>query len=167
MLQGTSEKSLLARLTLERHTLEQQLSSVSAEEQFLRSFDNDPPTYHPPPVLPRIKFRKTKILNRIAEFTPMIEAAKVRLDPIFKKLIDEDKAEESARVPEAVRDRLWEWWNRFEDLYEGLDTKGHDLTNKQWRILKGALKKIGRTSFEQLDSRFAEICEALAEITIA
>ena len=92
----------------------------------------------------------------------MLEATKVRLDPLFDKLNEDDKREDqglTARVPSDVKDNLWSWWSQVQDWYADLDTQGHDLTNAQWRELKGAFKRIGKVKFTNLDERFLDICK--------
>ena len=99
----------------------------------------------------------------------MLQPVKVRLDPLFTKLNQVEEEEHlghAVRVPREVRDVLWSWWNDFEDLYEALEDKGHKLTNKQWRNLKGALKKIGGVSLEGLSHRLEDICKELAGLNI-
>lgn len=72
----------------------------------------------------------------------------------------------AARVSPEVRDNIWGWFLQLQDINEDLDTIGHKLTNAEWRGLKGALKKIGRVSFEEVKSRLPDICNELAELNI-
>lgn len=161
----TAERSLLSRLTLERRKLllEDDLPPLPLIERI------SAPEYQPPAPLPNIDFHKTKILKRIKEFEPLLEATKARVDPLFKKLQEDDDDEHlgiAGRVPLDDRNILWKWFNRLDSLYSTLDTRGHELTNHEWRDLKGALKRIGKVSFKDLDSRLTEICKELVKLNI-
>jgi hypothetical protein len=166
-----THQSLLSRLVLESHRLEERLSSPPPLPLPLAERISEPPTtiHIPPPIPDHIHFRKTKLLLRIKEIGPLLEATKVRLEPLFIRLNEEDDKEESGlavRVPLEIRNKLWIWHRRLEDLYEDLDTLGHRLTNAEWRKLKGALKRIGKVSFKDLNNRLAEICTELLELEI-
>ncbi|THU76158.1 hypothetical protein K435DRAFT_903017 [Dendrothele bispora CBS 962.96] len=63
------------------------------------------------------------------------------------------------KVPGEVRERLWSWWNALNDLYYEFEERGHSLTNKEWRILKGALKSIAKISLSNLNDRLLDICK--------
>ena len=99
----------------------------------------------------------------------MLLVTVTRLEPIFQRLKDEDLYQDSghaARVSESTRDELWKWFDRLQDLCDDLKNLGRLLTNAEWRNLKGALKRIGKVSFEKLDSRLPEICLELAQLNI-
>ena len=74
-----------------------------------------------PPVPTHIHFHKTKILKRIEEYRILFEAVKIRMDPVFIKLREEDM-KETPSIPLERRDALWRWWKRFQDYYEKLET---------------------------------------------
>ena len=128
------------------------------------------PNIHiPPPIPSTLHFHKSKILLHIEEFQPLLLTTVVRLEPVFRILDKEDLNEDlglAVRVPPEIRDGIWEWFLRLQDLNADLDTIGHKLTNAQWRGLKGALKKIGKVSFDNLKNRLPEICSDLAQLNI-
>ncbi|KAF8657824.1 hypothetical protein AX16_002160 [Volvariella volvacea WC 439] len=116
-----------------------------------------------PPVPTHIHFHKTKTLKRIEEYQILFEALKIRMDPVFIKLREEDM-KETPFIPLERRDALWRWWKRFQDYYEKLETIGHTWSNSQWRQIKGACKHIGKVSTENLSTCLPVICEQLADI---
>lgn len=166
-----SERSLLSRLTIERRRLIDRISSPDPHSPTSTSTDPLPRhEYQPPePVPSNIHFRKTKIQLRIEEFKPLIRATLDRLDPLFLKLDAFDKLEDKGmrlRVSENRRKGLWYWYCKLQDLYDEIDESGHRFTNKHWRHLAGALKRIGTVSFNDLSNRWVEICTKLAELDI-
>ena len=99
----------------------------------------------------------------------MMNATRLRLDPIAEKLNEDDLREESGlevKVPIEVRNRVWDLVNKFNGYYEDLETLGHSLTNKQWRVLKKAVKKIGGVAFTDLEDNLLNICNELLELDI-
>ena len=99
----------------------------------------------------------------------MLSATLTCLDPIFKKLMeDEDQAHsgQSFLVPVDVKDNLWEWFNHLQELTENFDSIDCTLHEKEFRHLKGALKCIGKVSFKGLSSRLLEICIELDSLKI-
>ncbi|KAK7452103.1 hypothetical protein VKT23_012208 [Stygiomarasmius scandens] len=132
------------------------LSSPPPTSPLIHRINLSPPPVHIPPPIPNdIHFRKTKLLNRIKEYYVMMDATRLRLDPIAKKLIEDDERQHlglEVKVPREVRDKTWEVIEKFNEYYEKLDTVGHKMTNKKWRLLKKAVKAIGGVSFTDLDS---------------
>ena len=63
-------------------------------------------------------------------------------------------------------DNIWKWWDRLQTLGDELDKIGPDIKVTQWRHFKGDLKRIGKVSFKDLDSRLPEICNELAKLNI-
>ena len=99
----------------------------------------------------------------------MIDAVMGRLAPLVTKLNDEDAREDlnlSTRVDPEVRQKLWVMYNSLQDVYEEYDTKGKEWYHKKWRRLIGALKRIGKVSFERLEERFPEICNELVALNL-
>ena len=97
----------------------------------------------------------------------MLNATRDRLDVLFKELLKEDADEEAGlpvKVPLEARNYLWTWFDPFQDLYENFEDRGHKLTNKQFRNLRGTLKKIGRVDFTNFKERIRDICKALVDI---
>ena len=162
------QQTLLSRLTLERRRLEDRITDPPLP--LIECISDSPSDIHiPPPIPQKLHFHKSKILNCIKEIFPLLEATKTHLEPLFKKLNEMDCEEEighAVKVPKEKRDKLWKWYNCFEDLYENLEELGHKLTQKEWRELKGALKRIGRVSFLELDNRLSEICKELVNLNI-
>lgn len=69
-------------------------------------------------------------------------------------------------MPLEVRDNIWRWFSKLQDLNAELETIGHKLTNAEWRGLKGVLKKIGKVSFTEMKGRLPEICTELEQLKI-
>ncbi|THU75335.1 hypothetical protein K435DRAFT_771627 [Dendrothele bispora CBS 962.96] len=154
---------------MERTQLESQLS----KPPLIDRIDISPPPYTPyaiPPPLPTcIHFRKTKILHCIKEYRVLFDPVINRLYPLFQKLNEDDRNEDlglPVKVPGEVRERLWSWWNALNDLYYDFEERGHSLTNKEWRILKGALKSIGKISLSNLNDRLLDICSELEALDL-
>ncbi|THU89901.1 hypothetical protein K435DRAFT_968898 [Dendrothele bispora CBS 962.96] len=167
--EDVSNLSLLARLTMERTQLEGQLSKPPLIDRIDISLPPYTPYAIPPPLPTRIHFRKTKILHRIKEYRVLFDPVINRLYPLFQKLNEDDRNEDlglPVKVPGEVRERLWSWWNALNDLYYDFEERGHSLTNKEWRILKGALKSIGKISLSNLNDRLLDICSELEALDL-
>jgi hypothetical protein len=99
----------------------------------------------------------------------MLEATLDRFLPLFRKLQDDDEKEftgEDYRVPRSTRNELWGLFLGLQGLYLGLDEIGHDLTNAEWRKLKGALKRLGKFELKSINTQLPEICERLKALNI-
>ena len=157
-----AERALLSRITLERARLIDRIEARQAPLEVPPAPEKE--EYKPPAPLPEgIKFKKTAVLHRIKDYDVLISATRQRLIPLFKKL---NEKEHAARVPEEVMDNIWKWWDRLQTLGDELDKIGPDIKVTQWRHFKGALKRIGKVSFKDLDSRLPEICNELAKLNI-
>lgn len=164
-----AEKSLISRLTLEKRRLDQRLSDPPLP--LIDRITEVDINYQIPPEVPKtLHFRKKPILVRLKEVYPILEATKIRLDPLFDKLNADDIREDQgfpARVPSEVRDNLWTWYDGMQEWYKQWDVKGHKLTHHQYRYLIGPLKKIGKVKFTSLEERFVDICTELAGLNIS
>ncbi|THU76768.1 hypothetical protein K435DRAFT_572218, partial [Dendrothele bispora CBS 962.96] len=113
-----------------------------------------------------LHFRQTKLLKHITEYYKMMDATRLRIDPIAEKLNEDDKRQhegEEVRIPKDIRNKVWDLIEEFNTYYEELDHKGHSLTNKQWRVLlKKAVKAIGTVSFTDLDSNPLNVCNKIS-----
>ena len=157
-----AERALLSRLYIEKARLADRIAARQEPVPELPQPRTE--EYKPPAPLPtNIKFHKTAILARIVDFDKLISATRQRLIPLFKKINEKEHAE---KVPGDVQENLWKWWERLQELGENLETLGHNIKASEWRHLKGALKRIGKVSFKDLDSRLPEICKELAELNI-
>ncbi|THU90302.1 hypothetical protein K435DRAFT_968747 [Dendrothele bispora CBS 962.96] len=122
-------------------------------------------------LLARLTMERTQleILHRIKEYRVLFDPVINRLYPLFQKLNEDDRNEDlglPVKVPGEVRERLWSWWNALNDLYYDFEERGHSLTNKEWRILKGALKSIGKISLSNLNDRLLDICSELEALDL-
>ena len=167
-----AEKTLLSQLVLARRKLDKKslLERISVPLELRLSDPSRHPEYEYKPVnLEGLHFVKDAYLQRLEEVHPMFEAALIRLEPLFKKLNLEDSREDQGlptRVPANVREKLWVMYNDLHAVYDAYDTKGRTWYNKKWRRLIGALKRIGKVSFERLDERLPEICDKLVELNL-
>ena len=150
--QKLKQKSLLERISI---PLEQRITGADYE--------------YKPVDLSNLHFTKNAYLKRLSEVAVMIDAVMGRLAPLVTKLNDEDAREDlnlSTRVDPEVRQKLWVMYNSLQDVYEEYDTKGKEWYHKKWRRLIGALKRIGKVSFERLEERFPEICNELVALNL-
>lgn len=108
-----------------------------------------------------IRFHKTKKLLRIKEFKEILEPTLDRISPFFTKMSESKDWAENSHY-----DSLWKWFNRLQDIVLELDKIGHKLTAKEWRLLKGACKRLKSVDFSKPVDRVPEICEALLELNI-
>ena len=163
-------QSLLSRLTIQKLKLEDRLSDPPTTIPLADRISASVPNIHIAPPIPNtLHFHKSKILLCIEEFQPLLLSTVIQLEPVFKILDRKDSNEDlglAVKVSPEIRDSIWEWFLRLQDLNTDLDTIGHKLTNAQWRGLKGALKKIGKVSFDNLKNRLPEICSDLAQLNI-
>ncbi|KAJ7577292.1 hypothetical protein C8J56DRAFT_369996 [Mycena floridula] len=114
--------------------------------------------YHPyeipPPIPASLHFRRTKILHRIKEYRPMLVATKARLDMLYNRLQREERLASKGKPVQTnpeIRAYFKVFFETFYELYNNLEEKGHKLTNHQWRDFKGAMKRIGKISFDNID----------------
>ena len=110
---------------------------------------------------PELHFRKNKKLLCIKEYKELLEPTLDRISPFFTKM---SKNKTWAEDPQY--DSLWKWFNRLQDIIIELDEIGHKLTAKEWRILKGACKRLKNVDFSKPATRIPEICKALLELNI-
>jgi len=110
---------------------------------------------------PELHFRKTKKLLRIKEYKELLEPTLDRISPFFTKM-----SENKTWAEDPQYDSLWKWFNRLQDVIIELDEIGHKLTAKEWRMLKGACKRLKNVDFSKPATRIPEICKALLELNI-
>ncbi|KAJ3739624.1 hypothetical protein EV360DRAFT_76828 [Lentinula raphanica] len=113
--------------------------------------------------------KQDAVLKRIKEFEGVLQATKIRLEPVFRELNSEEYKEyngQAFRISNQDRNSLWGWYNDLEDLYQDLDKRGHQLSNKNWREIKGICTKIGKVNFQSLYTRLPEICKELLDLNI-
>ena len=172
-----SEKALLSRLCIEKAKLEDRIAARPPPLE--DRIEPKKVEYTPPAPLPKnAEFHKTKDVLRHHDFKILVGATVTRLLPFLKKALN---PEYSAKVPEETLERVESWTDRLQDIstklydmeenftneqWRGLSPTGRAFTNAQWRKLRGACKRIGKVDFTSLDSRFVEICNALAELEI-
>lgn len=168
--ENLATSSLLSRLTLERRKLQDRIDNPPPTlADRIRDPLPEPEIHIPPPIPSTIRFHRTKLLHRIKEYEPMLEATLDRFLPLFRKLQDDDEKEftgEDYRVPRSTRNELWGLFLGLQGLYLGLDEIGHDLTNAEWRKLKGALKRLGKFELKSINTQLPEICERLKALNI-
>jgi len=111
--------------------------------------------------LPELHFRKNKKLLRIKEYKELLEPTLDRISPFFTKM-----SENKTWAKDPQYDSLWKWFNRLQDIIIELDEIGHKLIAKEWRILKGACKRLKNVDFSKPATRVPEICKALLELNI-
>ena len=81
--------------------------------------------------------------------------------PFFTKM-----SENKTWAEDPQYDSLQKWFNRLQDIIIELDEIGHKLTAKEWRVLKGACKRLKNVDFSKPGTRIPEICKALLELNI-
>ena len=110
---------------------------------------------------PELHFRKNKKLLCIKEYKELLEPTLDRISPFFTKI-----SENKTWAEDPQYDSLWKWLNRLQDIIIELDEIGHKLIAKEWRILKGACKRLKNVDFSKPATRVPEICKALLELNI-
>lgn len=152
------DRLLVHKLTMNKLSLDQRLT----EPPSLIDRISKPTTITevPASIPNNIHFRKSKILLRIKEFQPMIDAVQTILDDVFIRLneIDKNEGTEIARqIPERDRVFLWNWWDRFQDISNGLEEERHKFTNAEWRRFRGAMKQIKGISKDKVDIKIKKL----------
>lgn len=158
-------KRLISRITLHERKLADRISSPPPP-LIQRIAPAEPEAPAPPTELP--KFHKTKILKRIDEFNIIFDATHKRLRPLIERLQVEDELEDEdkhVRVEIDTRRMLWEFWDWLQ-LAREQDEFKHELTNAQWRKMKGNLKRIGKVDLSDLENRLETICNDLVALNI-
>lgn len=112
-----------------------------------------PRVLSPPPSKP--PFCQTKDYKEILE--PTLE----RILPFFNEM---RKVETWRKNPQY--DPLWRWFVKLENKALELKEDGHTLTAKEWRLLKGACKRLKSVDFLDSMTRVPEICQILLELNI-
>ena len=170
-----SNRRLIDRLMIKRQKLEDRLSDPkpTLAEQMTgplpRTLTHSKHVYSipaPPPT--DLHFIRSGYLKRINEFKPMISATRLRLEPVFKRLNEYDEKEDlgiATDIPEESRRGLWEWWDRLQELDNNLDVEGRKFKAKEWRNLKGALKRIYKQPVDDSMTLYS-ICQMLTELNL-
>ncbi|GJE99135.1 hypothetical protein PsYK624_153820 [Phanerochaete sordida] len=169
-----AEKTLLSKLVLEERKLDKKslinrISSAIPLEDRLSPTTPRPEYVVKEAPLDKLHFNKTKYLLRIQEVRPMFDTVLTRLEPILNKLNYEDQREDEGlpvQVPSEQRQKLWKMLEDLRDRYEEFDTQGAKWSNAKWRRLTGALKRIGKVYFDNLEKNFTQICTQLAELNL-
>lgn len=120
-----------------------------------------PVTYDLPKAIPKtLRFRKKQNINRVKDYNILFGATVDRLDT-FVGMVETD-----TRLTAETRDGTLKWVTDLDNLYHELEARERKLTNKQWRLIKRDLKRIGRVSFVNLRNRLPEICEELLKLEL-
>jgi hypothetical protein len=163
-----SEMSLLNRLTKERKSLEDRISSSIPLLDRIIPSEPKLPTLSPP-IPNTLHFKQTKKILRIDEFQNVIRPTLDRLEPVFQALqkrVDSLILPQEKSVEEVKNDPIWEWFNRLQVIERDIEEIGHKFTNSDWRKLKGACRRIKNVSFSNLATRLTEIREELLSLDI-
>ena len=162
----TESRALLSRLTEQRRLLDRITEAGPSNEVPVPRVPTAPP--HVQPDLSGLHFHKSKILKRIQEVMPLVEATYARLKPVFDRLLKEEKHAKAAgvpeRVPQEISRKLWEWadhWDEMRDAMKGEEC--HKWTNTQWRQVAGLCKRIAKIYLKNVDSKLVDICKELVE----
>jgi len=110
---------------------------------------------------PELHFRKTKKLLCIKEYKELLEPTLDRILLFFTKI-----SENKTWAKDPQYDSLWKWFNWLQDVIIELDEIGHKLTAKEWRMLKGACKRLKDVDLSKPATSVPEICKALLELNI-
>jgi hypothetical protein len=152
-----STLSLLSRLTNERNSLVDRLED--SPPPLIQRIE--PYIYHSSPIPNNIHFHQTKKLLRIKEFREFVQPTLDVITPFFYKMSGDAKwAGNDHYTP------LWTWFYRLEDIVIEMDIIAHGFTAKEWRLLKGACKRIRKVDFSHLSTRIPEICDTLLSLDI-
>ena len=166
--QHLADRDLLSRLLVKSRKLEDRLTTPPPP--LIERLAPRTPAYEAPAPLPKqVKFRKHKIFKRIEEYKGLVDPTITRLKPFFAKL-NERMEGPGTSVEKMAEDKrlepIWNWYNRLAEIRDIITEEGHEFGVSAWRQLKGACKRIGKVSFENLDSRLDEICNELIAMDI-
>ena len=167
-----AERSLLHRLTIERQKLVDRITDAPPPlHERLSEPGPSRPDYQPPAPIPnKIHFIQTKKLKRLEDLKVVLGAIRENLDPVFEILKEDEDREKlhgiRSLVSEEIRDNLWGWYNEVQEIGLRETEEWRKLTNKQWRNLFGALKKIKKVSCKNPKERFRDICLELRHLNI-
>jgi hypothetical protein len=162
--QERAERSLLDRLTTERQKLEERITSPPPP--LISRIAPGPSNYQiPAPPPPDLHFARTKFLRRAHEFHAIIMAVRDQFDPIFEQLVEyeKDKLGIVVDIPQELREGLWIWWDRLEDIGNEIDTISRGFKEQDWRNFGGALKRL-----KKVDTKLplVDLCNVLSEMNI-
>lgn len=119
-----------------------------------------------------LNFKKTKIIARHSEYATIWRSATGRLEPFIIRFENEERRlgrredgsykedSEEIRRYKAIRgmlDKIWDWGGRL----TGYEPK---LSNKQWRLLKGDFKSLGRIDLKEPERRWMYITKSLEDL---
>jgi len=154
---STTKKSLLKRIEIE---------STLSTKLYDRLVEADPCWYkvdnfYFASYLPELHFHKTKKLLHIKEYKELLEPILDCILPFFTKI-----SENKTWAEDPQYNSLWKWFNQLQDVIIELDEIGHKLTAKEWRMLKGACKRLKDVNLSKPATRVPEICKALLELNI-
>jgi hypothetical protein len=159
------EQSLLHRLLVEREKLEDRLTSPPPP--LIDRIEPGPSNYQiPAPPPSDLHFVCTKFLKRAHEFHAIIFAVRDQFDPIFEQLVEydqKDKAGIMVDIPKSLREGLWKWWDRLEDIGNEIETIPRAFKEQDWRNFGGALKLL-----KKVDTKLplVDLCTKLSEMNI-
>ena len=155
--ESAKDKSLLERIGMEPTPSTKLYDKLVEADPCWHKVDN----FYFASCPPELHFRKNKKLLRIKEYKELLEPTLDRISPFFTKM-----SENKTWAEDPQYDSLWKWFNRLQDIIIELDEIGHKLTAKEWRILKGACKRLKNVDFSKPATRIPEICKALLELNI-
>ncbi|KAF7793303.1 hypothetical protein EIP86_004415 [Pleurotus ostreatoroseus] len=149
-----AERDLLLRLLIKSRKLEDQLTTPPPP--LIERLASRTPAYEAPAPIPKqVKFRKHKIFKRIEEYKGLVDPTITHLKPFFAKL-NERMEGPGTSVEKMAEDKrlepIWNWYNWLAEIRDIITEEGHEFGVSAWRQLKGACKRIGKVSFENLDT---------------
>ena len=113
------------------------------------------------PALPALDFKKKFRQDRIREFKNVLKPVNDRLTPVFVWL---DTDEAKGCIKEEDYGKLWDWFERLQDIEIHIDVVGHQWKkSKPWRDLRGACKAIKNVDFRDFNRRKIDIAKELLE----
>jgi len=168
----TTEKSLTERLSLNQKSttakplVERLAPAPYTNDPILQHLGMGPHTFQVGVYAfttcpPDLHFWKTKKLLRIKEYKELLEPTLDCISLFFSKISENKSWAENPQY-----DSLWKWFNQLQDVIIELDEIGHKLTAKEWRMLKGACKRLKNVDFSKPATRVPDICKALLELDI-
>lgn len=168
----------------DRHGRQSLLRRLNAEYVEARTLAERLRTPTPPPVagpsnftpyvpksVPQVHVRKHKYIYRVNEFKDLYEATCKRINLLIEKIqndVAKFNEDGHARLDPDAANRLLDqfaiferWGDKIPSWEKSKDVEGFRLGQVDWRHFKGACKRIGKTSFEQLDERLEDIVLSL------
>ena len=112
----------------------------------------------PPPIPDKLRFRKTKIINREKEYAFLFEGTAKTVGR-FERLLKKNR---NVKLQEGQINDIDQLLRRFYESKDSISSRCDRFTNKQWREIKRDMKRIGTVKFGDSDEEWKQACAEMA-----